>query len=702
MAVSRPRYLDRAPTAIPQFSNGQSFLGVYIKSKRADYENAIQLAKEELGAAYQHEQFKMDYLLKLEKHAAAERAAYKKGAGGGSLTKGTIQWNTAFRADRRANAETAARAGKWTSLSDTHNEAWNKTARTKIREALSGLGDGSGGRQTPSQMLSIIRDRLLGDAVFMDQIREGWPTGEIPKPEIVKQLLAQKLTGVLEQDGGGLDYDPVAVAETFGEIVGLTSKGERLESEIANATNQAVLERDRLIYSAHEDTASGVRASLWEDNGYDVIGRVEQLKAGVAKSDIGQIPEVRAVVAPPTGAVRDTPSDVAAEWAATISDTYNLEPAFASKIVEVAGNVGASPGDLANLIDFETAHTFSPAQKNLEGSSGTGLIQFMASTAAKLGTTTAELAQMSQVEQMAYVEKYLQGHVGAVDLSTPEGLSAAVFFPRSKGDRNFNIYQDYIDRGKPEKAELFKKQNPGIETLGEYHDKLLKGAKIVQPPSVAAAQQAAVQQSATPAPTQDVDALLRARVNFPDPVTADAVKKRAGEIFNTEDTMLGKIQQRRSDRLGRKALRHMNNLPRGQRILWEAAKEAQSLLDSDRGVADEHNYGVELAGQMKGGYLDMDGLLKMSQELAGTLGDSPKSVREERSKILTAVMLHSLKDYRGHLAEPAAQPQIEEPLTPEEDEPTIEDLVDQPYIRPPDPNTSAGSVSVSFVEPEDL
>jgi hypothetical protein len=45
---------------------------------------------------------------------------------------------------------------------------------------------------------------------------------------------------------------------------------------------------------------------------------------------------------------------------------------------------------------FEKGETFSPCVKN-PGSSATGLIQFMSSTAKSLGTTTNDLCKMSAV-----------------------------------------------------------------------------------------------------------------------------------------------------------------------------------------------------------------------------------------------------------------------------------------------------------------
>jgi len=55
---------------------------------------------------------------------------------------------------------------------------------------------------------------------------------------------------------------------------------------------------------------------------------------------------------------------------------------------------------------FESAESFNPAIKNMAGSSGTGLIQFMDATAKDLGTTTAELARMTPEQQLRWVFKY--------------------------------------------------------------------------------------------------------------------------------------------------------------------------------------------------------------------------------------------------------------------------------------------------------
>lgn len=80
-------------------------------------------------------------------------------------------------------------------------------------------------------------------------------------------------------------------------------------------------------------------------------------------------------------------------------------PEFRAALWEMADRNAWSVDSIATVMSVESAGTFSPSIKNPFGSA-TGLIQFTEGTARVLGTTTAELARMSNVEQLAYVEKY--------------------------------------------------------------------------------------------------------------------------------------------------------------------------------------------------------------------------------------------------------------------------------------------------------
>ena len=82
--------------------------------------------------------------------------------------------------------------------------------------------------------------------------------------------------------------------------------------------------------------------------------------------------------------------------AQTIAQAYPKSAHFSKKIVQVARNLGTNPYWLANLINFESAGTFSPSITNSLGY--TGLIQFGTGAASDLGTTTAYLRGLSAEE----------------------------------------------------------------------------------------------------------------------------------------------------------------------------------------------------------------------------------------------------------------------------------------------------------------
>jgi len=167
------------------------------------------------------------------------------------------------------------------------------------------------------------------------------------------------------------------------------------------------------------------------------------------------------------------------------------DPKLAEKIVEVSNNLDMPPAALAGVIDLETGGSFDPAQLNLAGSGAVGLIQFMGSTArgllhdageegfapSKYQNTTnyrevkAEdrFRAMGAVEQMGWVERYLKPYKGRLD--TIEDVGMAVFYPKAIGNPDYNIAADY-DRIGPGTGARFRKQNPGIETAGDYMNKL--------------------------------------------------------------------------------------------------------------------------------------------------------------------------------------------------------------------------------------
>ena len=104
--------------------------------------------------------------------------------------------------------------------------------------------------------------------------------------------------------------------------------------------------------------------------------------------------------------------------------------AFIAKMQSGCKALGINPDFLMMVMYIETAHTFSPSIVNpITGA--TGLIQFMPSTAAGLGTSTAALKQMSNVDQLDYVFKHLRTYVGR--MNSLVDVYFAVFFPIAIG-----------------------------------------------------------------------------------------------------------------------------------------------------------------------------------------------------------------------------------------------------------------------------
>ena len=121
------------------------------------------------------------------------------------------------------------------------------------------------------------------------------------------------------------------------------------------------------------------------------------------------------------------------------------------------------------VMGFETGGSYSPSITNGAGSGATGLIQFIPSTAIGLGTTTTQLAQMTQLQQLDYVEKYFQPYKGR--LSSLEDVYMAVLWPAASGKGSSHVLF--------KEGTIYYKQNSGLDlnsdgqiTAGEATDKV--------------------------------------------------------------------------------------------------------------------------------------------------------------------------------------------------------------------------------------
>lgn len=136
-----------------------------------------------------------------------------------------------------------------------------------------------------------------------------------------------------------------------------------------------------------------------------------------------------------------------------------LSSAELAALERAARAIGTPPDCLAAVIAFETGGTFDPAARN-PASGATGLIQFLPSTATALGTTVAELAELSFPAQLSFVVRFFRELGPRVEAyPTCDLLYLAVFFPRAVVQPDAFVI---ARRGEPAYD-----QNRGLDTNGD-------------------------------------------------------------------------------------------------------------------------------------------------------------------------------------------------------------------------------------------
>jgi hypothetical protein len=138
---------------------------------------------------------------------------------------------------------------------------------------------------------------------------------------------------------------------------------------------------------------------------------------------------------------------------------------FSEKVRYISDLLGIDPNWLMWVMNFESS--LNPRAIN-QTTGATGLIQFMPSTARNLGTTTADLLQMSNVEQLDYVYAYLKPFAG--HLNSMIDVYFAVFFPVAMNKPN-----DYILQTSSLSASKIASQNQGFDL---NHDGQLTRSEI--------------------------------------------------------------------------------------------------------------------------------------------------------------------------------------------------------------------------------
>lgn len=122
----------------------------------------------------------------------------------------------------------------------------------------------------------------------------------------------------------------------------------------------------------------------------------------------------------------------------TMLDRFPIE--LRAKISNICDSLEIDEKHLYKVIYYESQG--NPKARN-PFSRATGLIQFVPSTAIKLGTNIDELYKMSSYDQLDYVYKYLENRNKEKKFTnTYNDLHLSIFYPNSRGKRGDYIIAD--------------------------------------------------------------------------------------------------------------------------------------------------------------------------------------------------------------------------------------------------------------------
>lgn len=147
---------------------------------------------------------------------------------------------------------------------------------------------------------------------------------------------------------------------------------------------------------------------------------------------------------------------------------------FVAALEAMASRLGMDTNAIAGVISLESG--FNPAAVN-PISNATGLIQFMPSTAKALGTTVEALRQMSDVDQLEYVEKYFRTFVGK--LATRGDYYLAVFMPKFVGKPDTDVISTKGQKVYDQNSVLDADKD-GVLTVGDVRLKLLNRIRLAE------------------------------------------------------------------------------------------------------------------------------------------------------------------------------------------------------------------------------
>lgn len=137
--------------------------------------------------------------------------------------------------------------------------------------------------------------------------------------------------------------------------------------------------------------------------------------------------------------------------------------AFRDKVRAIASDLRCDPSDLMACMAWESGRSFRPDVRNMAGSGAVGLIQFMPSVAASLGTSTEALEALTPEAQLDWVAKYFAPYGGKLhDLAS---TYMAILWPAGIVKPDTYVLFDKDDKDHPARY----RQNAGLDINKDGH-----------------------------------------------------------------------------------------------------------------------------------------------------------------------------------------------------------------------------------------
>ncbi|WP_051397883.1 hypothetical protein [Runella limosa] len=138
--------------------------------------------------------------------------------------------------------------------------------------------------------------------------------------------------------------------------------------------------------------------------------------------------------------------------------------AFTDKVQAIANKYGFRADWLMIVMYFETGGKFNTGH---HGNGAWGLIGFRSTVAVELGTSTAALAKMTQVQQLDYVDKYLRKWNAGAKVKDLTDLYMIVFSPAFAGKPDTFVLYRSGSAGYTANYKAFDPTGRGFFTVGD-------------------------------------------------------------------------------------------------------------------------------------------------------------------------------------------------------------------------------------------